>query len=124
MKYALILFLFALASCVSQDRQAEEPAKKITEGETLFKSQCASCHKPDKEFVAPALKGVAERWESKALLYSFVRRPQEVIATSQYAKDLQNKYGSLMTSFPQLTDTQIQAVLDYCNNYNSVADQN
>ena len=30
-------------------------------GEALFKANCASCHKPDKQYVGPALKGARER---------------------------------------------------------------
>jgi cytochrome c551/c552 len=31
------------------------------DGEALFKANCASCHKPDKDFSGPALKG----WKDK-----------------------------------------------------------
>jgi cytochrome c551/c552 len=31
------------------------------DGEALFKANCAACHKPDKDFTGPALKGWKDR---------------------------------------------------------------
>jgi cytochrome c2 len=65
----------------------ENIAGANTNGETLFKANCASCHKPAENYVGPALKGVVSRWESKELLYDFVRNSQEVIGRNAYAKN-------------------------------------
>lgn len=87
-------------------------------GELLFKTNCASCHKPAEQYVGPALQGVTNRWESKRLLYDFVRNSQEVISRNAYAKKLFEEYKqSPMLPYPQLTDEDIQGILDYCDAY-------
>lgn len=97
---------------------AQMPASEIANGEALFKANCASCHKPVEPYVGPALKGVANRWPSKALLYEFVRNSQEVISRNDYAKKLYMEYKeSPMLPFPQLTDADIDAILKYCDTY-------
>ena len=89
-----------------------------TNGETLFKANCASCHKPNERYVGPALQGVVSRWESKELLYAFVRNSQEVISRNAYAKKLYEEYKqSPMLPYPNLKDTDIDDILRYCQNY-------
>ncbi|MFN0080930.1 MAG: c-type cytochrome [Ferruginibacter sp.] len=97
----------------------EKPAAvSNTNGEELFKANCASCHKPNESYVGPALQGVASRWESKELLYAFVRNSQEVIARNAYAKKLYEEYKqSPMLPYPNLTDKDIDDILGYCENY-------
>lgn len=66
----------------------------------------------------PALGGVTDRWESDELLYAFIRNSQKVIVSKdEYAVALFNEYDkSVMTSFPELTDEEIEAILDYVEN--------
>jgi cytochrome c2 len=116
----LILPLIALFvfSCNSTDKKATvTTTSSKPDGEFLFKNNCASCHKADKDFTGPALKGAKDRWADKSLLYDFVRDPATVISNDKYARALQQKYGSLMTASPQLTNADIDAILDYCNSY-------
>lgn len=87
-------------------------------GETLFKANCAQCHRFAENYVGPALQGVVSRWESKELLYAFVKNSQEVIGRNAYAKKLFEEYKqSPMLPYPQLSDEDIQGILDYCNAY-------
>jgi cytochrome c2 len=89
-----------------------------TNGETLFKANCASCHRFAENYVGPALAGVVSRWESKALLYDFVRNSQDVISRNAYAKKLFEEYKqSPMLPYPQLNDEDIQSILNYCEAY-------
>ena len=90
----------------------------IANGETLFKANCASCHKPNEKYVGPALQGVLSRWESKELLYAFVRNSQEVISRNAYAKKLYDEYKqSPMLPYPNLKDQDIDDILRYCETY-------
>ncbi len=118
MKYLLFLIVVAFFSC-SEQKTATNEAKLLTaaaKGEDLFKVNCATCHKPYEKLIGPALQGVTTRWESKALLYAFVRNSQEVIATNAYAKKLFEEYKqSPMLPYPQLTDEDINAILNYCD---------
>ena len=88
----------------------------VKEGEQLFKINCAQCHMPAKDFAAPALAGVEKRWTNKKLLYDFIRNSQEVIQKDKYAADLFEKWKQApMIPFPDLTDRDIEAILEYCN---------
>jgi cytochrome c2 len=124
MKNILVLIILFFAACNNASKQTKEEFKKpdrhltITAGENLFKANCATCHKPAENYVGPALKGVASRWESKELLYDFVRNSQEVIARNTYAKKIFEEYKqSPMLPYPHLKDEEIQGILDYCDTY-------
>jgi len=100
-------------------------AQAQSDGAALFKNNCASCHNKNmkSKSTGPALGGVQERWESQELLYSWIRNSQAVIASGdEYANALYNEYGkAVMTSFPQLTDEDIDALLAYVDEkYNEV----
>ncbi len=115
--FVLFLFLFGCNNS-NENVTQENIAATNTNGETLFKANCASCHKPTEQFVGPALKGVGSRWESKELLYAFVKNSQEVIGRNAYAKKLFEEYKqSPMLPYPQLSDEDIQGILDYCSAY-------
>jgi cytochrome c2 len=119
--FFLSLFFIACNNS-SESNSTNNPKENIaaanTNGETLFKANCASCHKPAENYVGPALKGVVSRWESKELLYDFVRNSQEVIGRNAYAKKLFEEYKqSPMLPYPQLKDEDIQGILDYCEAY-------
>ncbi|MFT3979665.1 MAG: cytochrome c [Ferruginibacter sp.] len=124
MKGVYILVLAAmLASCGGNtDRgntasATQEPVASVNEkGEQLFKINCQQCHMPKKDFAAPALAGAEKRWESKDLLYDFVRNSAAVIEKNKYAADLFEKWKQApMLPFPQLTNEDIDAILEYCN---------
>jgi mono/diheme cytochrome c family protein len=122
MKNIFILVILFLTACNNTSEKSNEEFKKTeveitkTDGEVLFKASCATCHKPNEKLVGPALQGVTKRWESKELLYDFVRNSQEVIGRNAYAKKLFKEYNqSPMMPYPQLTDEDIQGILDYCD---------
>ena len=126
MKYSFIVGLIFFAACTNPFKERKEEkqdeSKKqdvgILHGETLFKANCASCHKPNEKYVGPALQGVGSRWESKELLYAFVRNPQEIISRNAYAKKLYDEYNqNPMLPYPNLTDKDIDDILRYCQTY-------
>jgi mono/diheme cytochrome c family protein len=89
------------------------------DGEALFKANCASCHKPDKDFTGPALKGARDREPSKTWVYEWVKNSANVIEKGdKYAKDLYAKWNKTqMTAFPNLKNEEIDAILDYADNW-------
>jgi mono/diheme cytochrome c family protein len=124
MKNISFLLILFFAACNNSSEKTNEEFKKVdadltaTNCERLFKTNCANCHKPAEKFIGPALQGVTKRWESKKLLYDFVRNSQEVIARNAYAKKLFEEYKqSPMMPYPQLKDEEIQGILDYCDTY-------
>lgn len=46
-----------------------------------------------------------------------MRNTSMMVEKDPYAKSLKQKYGSIQTSFAQLSKYDIKAVLDYCDNY-------
>ena len=124
MKFNYLIVLVFIISC--NNNSAGNKTTNIensvavanTNGETLFKANCASCHKPNERYVGPALQGVVNRWENKELLYAFVRNSQEVISRNAYAKKLYDEYKqSPMLPYPNLKDQDIDDILRYCQNY-------
>ena len=97
------------------------PAHAV-DGEKVFKANCASCHKPDKKMVGPALKGVLARWEensSKENMYKWIKNSQEYVKSSgdSYAKGILSEYnGSVMTA-QSVSDEEIDALLEYVEGY-------
>jgi len=83
------------------------------DGETLFKANCASCHKPLDAYVGPALKGAREREPSKDWVYKWVPNTTVMVNTDPYAMQLKGQFGNVvMTSFPDLKKEDIDAVKD------------
>ena len=124
MKFNYLIILVFIISCNNKSagdktiNTESSVAVANTNGENLFKANCASCHKPNERYVGPALQGVVSRWESKELLYAFVRNSQEVISRNAYAKKLYDEYKqSPMLPYPNLKDQDIDDILRYCQNY-------
>ncbi|MFN8251052.1 MAG: c-type cytochrome [Ferruginibacter sp.] len=103
------LFFIALLS-VSTGALAQD-------GQALFKANCASCHKPDKDFTGPALKGARDREPSKDWVYKWVANTTTMVESDPYAKALKAKYGAVMNAFPQLKKEEIDAILDWADKY-------
>ncbi len=106
------LLLFSLSfSTMAQD---SVDAARQKEGRTLFRSLCASCHKLEKKHVGPALGGVTERREND-WLKAWIKNNAALRASGDRdAIAVFKEYkGSVMSSFGQLTDTQIDDILYY-----------
>lgn len=121
MRLIFIVLLFMIAGCAGGDKKApaNEPMPEPTiSGDILFKANCASCHKPDIDFTGPALKGALQRWGGdKEEMYKFIRSPFKSVQENAYAKQLFEKWNrTIMTPF-DLTDAQIDSIINYCENY-------
>lgn len=87
-------------------------------GEALFKSNCASCHKPDKAFAGPALQGWKDRVPGDDWIYKWIHNPAAMIASDAYAKSLFEKWKpTIMTSFGNLKNDEIDAIMSYVDSY-------
>ena len=85
------------------------------EGKQIFQQNCQSCHALDKDLQAPGLRGVEERgpWVDRANLVKWVHNPGAFISTTPYTIELKKKWNTIMPSFPQLSEAQINAIFDY-----------
>lgn len=93
-------------------------------GKTLFTNNCAQCHAVSGEkVVGPGLKGIESRAPSKDWLHKWIRNSSAVIATGDaYANQVFNANGKVqMSSFPSLTDADIDGILAYIDQANKPA---
>jgi mono/diheme cytochrome c family protein len=89
-------------------------------GKTIFLGKCAACHNINKEITANALAGGEKRWVNKKELFDFIRYPAKAIEKNTYLKGLQEKYKITMTSFPELSDTEIEEILSYIKSQENI----
>ena len=84
------------------------------EGRKLYNNLCASCHKLDRKLIGPALAGVTERREND-WLKAWIKNNAALRASGDRdAIAIFNEYnGSVMSAFPQLSDSQIDDILYY-----------
>ncbi len=107
----LVLLLFAIGPI-----QAQPSAEA---GNTVFRNYCASCHAKNMKsnLTGPALAKAEENWADypREDLYSWIRNSQGMIAAGHpRAVELWNQYKpTVMTSFPNLTDDDIESTLLY-----------
>ena len=124
-------FLFSLPTHEEKDAvivaTTDSPKSEIGsakgDGKMLFQDNCASCHSIIKDLTGPALAGVEDRIKDKKLLYAWIRNSQAVLKTGNpYFKDLVKKYDNVtMTSFSNLSDDEIAAILDYIKIHSGTA---
>ncbi|ANI90217.1 cytochrome C [Arachidicoccus ginsenosidimutans] len=89
---------------------------RAQDGKALFQTNCASCHRIDKDATGPALEHVEDRWPSRDKIIAWVHNSAAVLASGdKYANDLFNRFGKTqMTKFQGiLSDKDVDAILDY-----------
>jgi cytochrome c2 len=89
------------------------------DGAGLFKANCASCHKPDKDYTGPALQGWKGR-QPDGWIYKWVANPSGTIASGdKYATELYSKWkqNGMMSAFAALKKDEIDAIMKYVDDY-------
>jgi len=107
---SLLLLAILLAFSTTTFAQEGDPVA----GEALFKSNCAACHKLDKKGVGPALRGVADKYETD-WLYKWIKNSQGLIKSgdSKAVALFAENNNSVMTSFPALSNGDVDNILAY-----------
>ncbi len=116
----LFLLTLALSLCLTSTGLQAQPgdAALYAAGEKIFKGNCASCHKPDKDMTGPALAGSRARWEGKGDIYAWVKNSQAVIKSGNpYAVQLFNDWNKSIMTPQAVTNEEVDAVLYYADNY-------
>lgn len=114
----IIITLFAVSfNSFAQDSTAAAGANAgIEEGKSLYVSKCQACHSGDMKSnsTGPALGGVQSRWEDQAKLHEWIRNNVKLTA-SGYPKavEVSKQTPTMMNTFDDLTDVQIDNVLSY-----------
>lgn len=119
----LAFFVFStpvLAQDEAAAGAANELAGDIAHGESLFKSNCASCHEtgPNRS-VGPGLKDVHKK-HSFEWLVKWIRNSQAMVAAGDpEALKIYNEYNKVpMTAFPTLSEADVQDILAYVEDAN------
>lgn len=88
----------------------------VDAGKSLYVSKCQACHSGDMKSnsTGPALGGVQSRWEDPEKLHEWIRNNVKLTA-SGYPKavEVSKISATMMNTFDDLTDTQIDDILAY-----------
>lgn len=93
-----------------------EASATISSAEAIFQSKCSICHDFNSDKIGPSLAGVLGRWGGdKIRLKSFIKNSQELIKSGDpYSVALYEKWQhSAMPSFNELTEEELNALVDY-----------
>ena len=98
----------------AQEITSADNTAAVQAGKKLFNANCAACHKLNKRAVGPALKGVSEKYD-REWLYSWIKNSTAMVKSGDpQAVAVYEEYnGSVMTSFPQLSNSDIDNILAY-----------
>ena len=109
LSFLLLAFLLTFSTITYSQDGAD-----VLAGESLFKSNCAACHKLDKKGVGPALRGVADKYETE-WIYKWIKNSQGLIkeGDSKAIELFAANNNSVMTSFPGLSNEDIDNILAY-----------
>ncbi len=85
-------------------------------GKALFNANCAACHKLDAKATGPALRGILAKYDMP-WLYKWINNSSALIKSgdAKAVKVFEENNKSVMTSFPQLSTTDIDNIIAYTN---------
>lgn len=83
----------------------------VEQGKEVFKAKCTACHKIEKRFVGPAIKGVTER-RSPEWIMNMILNPEVMVVENQAAKQLLIEYTAPMAN-QGLTEEDARAILEF-----------
>lgn len=82
-----------------------------SEGEKIFESKCASCHKLDERYVGPAQRNVLQRVTPEFFMNT-VLNPEENLEKHPHSKEMLAQYMTKMTN-QNVTLKDARALLEY-----------
>ena len=85
--------------------------KLVKQGQTIFETKCAACHKLDERYVGPAQRDVFKRRTPEYIL-NFMLNPEPNYQKHPEAKKLLGEYLTQMPN-QNLTLDEAKAMLDY-----------
>lgn len=104
----------AEAAGVAEGELALEDREMISEGESLFKANCRTCHRIQEELVGPPLAGIKERAPSIDWIVQFVQNSQKLIqAGDEYAVELYNEYNKTQMPPHPFSREEVLSILAY-----------
>ena len=105
------LIIIGILTSLPASAQSDEA---VQAGKKLFNANCAACHKLNKRAVGPALRGISSKYD-REWLYSWIKNSTAMIKSGDaQAVAIYEEYnGSVMTSFPQFSNDDIDNIIAY-----------
>ena len=105
------LVIIGILTSITASAQSDET---VQAGKKLFNANCAACHKLNKRAVGPALRGISSKYD-REWLYSWIKNSTAMVKSGDaQAVAIYEEYnGSVMTSFPQFSNDDIDNIIAY-----------
>lgn len=97
---------------VSELKLGEIDQAMVAEGQELFEANCTACHKLEKKFIGPMIKGVMER-RSPEWVMNMILNPEEMIKSDPLAKQVMVESNMAVMANQSLTEDQARKILEY-----------
>ncbi len=81
-------------------------------GKFVYEAKCTACHKPDKDFIGPAPKGIMAR-RTPAWVMNMIIDPELMISKDPIARQLLIKFNGAPMANQNLTEAEARSVLEY-----------
>ena len=81
-------------------------------GKVVYEAKCTACHKPDKDFIGPAPKGILAN-RTPAWVMNMILNPEEMVQKNHIARQLLIKFNGAPMANQNLTEDEARAVLEY-----------
>ena len=91
---------------------AEIDTEMAAAGQVVYEAMRTACHKPDKNFIGPAPKGIMER-RSPEWIMNMILDPELMIKEDPIAKALLMEFNGAPMANQNLTEEQARQVLEY-----------
>ena len=105
------LVIISILTSITASAQSDET---VQAGKKLFNANCAACHKLNKRAVGPALRGISSKYD-REWLYSWIKNSTAMVKSGDaQAVAIYEEYnGSVMTSFQQFSNDDIDNIIAY-----------
>lgn len=84
----------------------------VKEGLELFQAKCTACHKTNKKFIGPALKGVTAI-RTPEWIMNMILNPTEMVEKDELAKELLVEFNGSPMADQNLTEEEARKILEF-----------
>jgi len=108
----MLKYLFILFCVVTSINTAAQKQPIQTDRGKMLAKKCIDCHGTNKALLADPLQGI-RKIRTADYIYSLMKNPMRFADENKTAKKVFAKRGLQMPPFPDLSRTDIKAILDY-----------
>lgn len=83
-----------------------------SKGEEVFKANCTACHKTDRKFIGPAMKGVVDR-RAPEWIMNMILDPELMVKEDPLARQLLIEYNGSPMANQGISEDDSRALLEY-----------